>query len=314
MPAITASMVKELREKSGAGMMDCKKILVQTEGDIEVALIKLREKGLAAAAKKAGRIAAEGLVGIAVSDGMAAMAEVNCETDFVAKNADFQGLVEGLAKQALGVKEGSFADGIGQDGAALSEEAYVGDSSHTVAEIITSKVATIGEKITFRRFVKMTGGLFGSYKHGGGSIGAIVCVQAEDASKSSDPSILAMAKDIAMHVAATAPLALTRDEVAADIVAREEGIFTKQVVDDGKPEAIVPKIVAGKMSRFFKESCLLDQVFVKDNDLTISKLLEKVGKEVGTKLTVTGFTRFKVGEGIEKKSEDFAEEVARMAN
>lgn len=312
MAAITASMVKELREKSGAGMMDCKKVLVQTEGDMEVALIKLREKGLAAAAKKAGRIAAEGLVGIAVSDGEAAMAEVNCETDFVGKNADFQGLVEGLAKQALAATD--FSDGIGQDGVSLNTSAYVGDPAHTVAETITSKVATIGEKITFRRFVKMTGGMFGSYKHGGGSIGSIVRVDAEDASKLSEPAVASMARDIAMHIAATAPLALTRDEVASDIVAREEGIFTKQVQDDGKPEAIVPKIVAGKMSRFFKESCLLDQVFVKDNDLTIAKLLDKVSKEIGTKLTITGFTRFKVGEGIEKKSEDFAEEVARMAN
>jgi len=312
--AITAAMVKELREKTGAGMMDCKKMLTETNGDIEQALIKLREKGLAAAAKKSGRIAAEGLVGIAVDGAKAAMAEVNCETDFVAKNADFQGLVEGLAKQAMGPESGAVADGVSEDAARLTPESYVADASKTVEAAINEKVATIGEKITFRRFVRLDGGeAYGAYKHGGGSIGVLVRLKLEDASKAASETVQTLARDLAMHVAASAPLSLQKEDLAPEIVERERAIFTQQVIDAGKPEAIAPKIVEGKIARFYKESCFLEQVFVKDPSTTVTKLLDSVSKDLGTKIEVTGFVRFKVGEGIEKKADDFAEEVARMA-
>lgn len=311
MASITASMVKELREKSGAGMMDCKKMLTATEGNMDDALTKLREKGLAAAQKKSGRVAAEGLIGIATEGAFASMVEVNCETDFVAKNPEFQKLVSDLANQALNMKD--FASNAIQNGDVLASQAFLVDSSKTVEEAVKSKIATIGENISLRRFVKLADGdAYGTYSHGGGSIGTIVRLKLADPSKAKSEGVATLAKDLAMHVAAAAPLGLNKDELDEDVVAKERAIFKQQVLDQGKPENIVDKIVDGKMNRFFKESCMLDQLFVKDNDVTVAKLLENVSKEVGTTVELTGFARFKVGEGIEKKSEDFADEVAKM--
>jgi elongation factor Ts len=302
--AITASMVKELREKTGAGMMDCKKALTETEGDLDAAVTFLREKGLAAAAKKAGRIAAEGLVGAFVGEGTGALAEVNCETDFVAKNDDFIGFVNNVAQHT------AKTDAADLD--VLLASKLDGDKS--VQDVVNEKIATIGENISVRRFTRRTGGdAYGVYLHGGGSIGVLVELSVAN-DKGSDPSVAQLAKDLAMHVASESPLAVTRDEVPPETVAAERSIFKQQALDQGKPENIVEKIVDGRINKFFAESVLLEQAFVKDPDITIKKLIAKVGGELDSAIEVKGFDRLKVGEGIEKKSDNLAEEVAKMTS
>ncbi|MER2027535.1 MAG: translation elongation factor Ts [Solibacillus sp.] len=287
MANITAQLVKELREKTGAGMMDCKKALVSTEGDIDAAIDFLREKGLAAAGKKADRIAAEGTTYILENGNEAILLEVNAETDFVAKNDKFQVLVSSLAEQLLSAKPESVE-------AALELE----KDGVKIADQISTATATIGEKISLRRFeikTKTDADAFGSYLHMGGRIGVLVVLEG-----STDA---AAAKDIAMHIAAINPTYISRDEVSADEVERERKVLTEQALNEGKPENIVAKMVEGRLGKYFEDVCLLDQAFVKNSDQKVRDFVNSLNA------TVTSFTRYAVGEGIEKREDNFAEEV-----
>ncbi len=301
MAEITASMVKELREKTAAGMMDCKKALTATEGDFEAAVTWLREKGLAAVAKKAGRVAAEGLVGITHEGNVAAMVEVNCETDFVAKNPDFQAFVKALASIAA---KANPADVDALAGAAMDGK--------TVRDVLTDKIATLGENMTLRRFSRASG-VLGSYSHMGGNIGVIVEFDVADASKADSETMKALAKDVAMQVAASSPTILRREEADAAVIETERSIAREKAKAEGKPEKILDKIADGAANKWFAENVLLEQAFVKDDKLTVLKHVEKIAKELGTTVTVKAMHRFKVGEGLEKRSDDFAAEVAKMA-
>jgi len=288
MANITAQLVKELREKTGAGMMDCKKALVQTDGDLEAAIDFLREKGLSSAAKKADRIAAEGTTYILEKGNEAIILEVNAETDFVAKNDKFQVLVSALAEQLLAAKPASVE-------AALELENAEGVK---IADQISTAVATIGEKITLRRYeikTKTDADAFGSYLHMGGRIGVLVSLEG-----STDA---AAAKDIAMHIAAINPTYVSRDEVSAEEVERERKVLTEQALNEGKPENIVAKMVEGRLGKYFEDVCLLDQSFVKNSDQKVRDFVATTGG------SVTGFVRYAVGEGIEKREDNFAEEV-----
>lgn len=301
---ITAQMVKELRERTGAGMMDCKKALNEAEGDSEKAVELLREKGLAAAAKKSGRIASEGLVKTYISeDGKSAsIVEVNCETDFVAVNADFVNFVDGLAKQISLSKSATVEE--------LNEEKYILDDSKTVSETLVNLISKLGENMAIRRFERLTvsKGLIESYIHGGGRIGVLVKLECEKESE-----ILGeVAKDVAMQVAATNPLFLNKDTVDTATLDKEKEIFKVQALNEGKPEKIAEKIVMGRVQKYYKENCLIEQLWVKDSDLTIDKYLKNKSKEVGAAIEISSFIRFEKGEGIEKKEEDFAEEVRKQ--
>ena len=287
--AITAKMVKELREKTGAGMMECKKALTETNGNMEEAIDFLRKRGAAQAAKKADRIAAEGTTFIEVKGNDAVLIEVNCETDFVVKNETFQELVSDLAKHLVATKPANLEEALGQT---------IESKNQSVEEYINSAVATIGEKITLRRFEilsKTDADTFGSYLHMGGRIGAITVLEGTQDEE--------LAKDIAMHVAAVNPKYVNREEVPEEEVNREREILKEQALNEGKPEHIVEKMVEGRLGKFFEEICLLDQQFVKDPDFKVKKYVADKGA------TVKGFARFEVGEGIEKKEEDFAAEV-----
>ncbi|MER1988918.1 MAG: translation elongation factor Ts [Solibacillus isronensis] len=287
MANITAQLVKELREKTGAGMMDCKKALVSTEGDIDAAIDFLREKGLAAAGKKADRIAAEGTTYILENGNEAILLEVNAETDFVAKNDKFQVLVSSLAEQLLSAKPESVE-------AALELE----KDGVKIADQISTATATIGEKISLRRFeikTKTDADAFGSYLHMGGRIGVLVVLEG-----STDA---AAAKDIAMHIAAINPTYVSRDEVSAEEVEHERKVLTEQALNEGKPENIVAKMVEGRLGKYFEDVCLLDQAFVKNSDQKVRDFVNSLNA------TVTSFTRYAVGEGIEKREDNFAEEV-----
>lgn len=297
--AVTAAMVKELREMTGAGMMDCKKALVETDGDIEKAVDVLREKGLSKAAKKSGRIAAMGLVRMAFSDDCkkAAIVEVNSETDFVAKNDEFIGFVEGLAKLAL---ENDVAD---MD--AFMNLPFEGE---TVSAVLTNKIATIGENMNIRRFEKAEedGVVYTGYLHGGGTIGAIVGIKTE----ASAEEIKNCGKDVAMQVASMRPLYLDETAVDADYIEHEKGILRQEVLNEGKPENMVDKIVEGKIKKELKEVCLVEQKFVKDSEKTVKQYVSDVAGQIGKAAVVASYIRYEVGEGIEKKEEDFAAEVA----
>lgn len=285
--AITAQLVKELREKTGAGMMDCKKALVETNGDIDAAIDFLREKGLAAAGKKADRIAAEGTTYILENGNEAILLEVNAETDFVAKNEKFQVLVASLAEQLLAGKPESVE-------AALELE----KDGVKIVDQISTATATIGEKISLRRFeikTKTDADAFGSYLHMGGRIGVLVVLEG-----STDA---AAAKDVAMHIAAINPTYVSRDEVSAEEVERERKVLTEQALNEGKPENIVAKMVEGRLGKYFEDICLLDQTFVKNSDQKVRDFVKSTGGNV------TAFTRYAVGEGIEKREDNFAEEV-----
>ncbi|MBP1744022.1 MAG: translation elongation factor Ts [Firmicutes bacterium] len=302
---ITAQMVKELRERTGAGMMDCKKALNETQGDMEKAIEYLREKGLAAAAKKAGRVASEGLVKTYVSEDKkeAAIIEVNCETDFVAVNETFIEFAENVAKQA--------ASSTAADIDAFVEEVYVADPSVTVKEALTNMIAKLGENMNVRRFKRLTveNGVIESYVHGGGRIGVLVKVECGK----EDEVLAVIAKDVAMQVAATNPLFLNRDAVDNDTLEKEKEIYRVQALNEGKPEAIVEKMTMGRIQKYYKENCLVEQVWVKDADYTITKYLQEKSKAIGSEIAVTEFVRFERGEGIEKKEENFAEEVQKQA-
>lgn len=302
---ITAQMVKELREMTGAGMMDCKKALSECNGDFEKAIEFLREKGLAAAAKKSGRIASEGLVKTYVSDDKkrGAIIEVNCETDFVAINEIFDELVSNLAKQA--------ASTTASDVESFIEEKYIADESVTVKEALTNLIAKLGENMSIRRFKQLSveNGVIESYIHGGGRIGVLVKLECAIQNE----ILNTLAKDIAMQVAASNPLFLSRDDVDKDTIEKEQEIYRMQAINEGKPENIAEKMTMGRIQKYFKENCLLEQVWIKDPDYTITKLLQEKSREIGSEISISTFVRYEKGEGIEKKAENFAEEVQKQA-
>lgn len=288
MTKITAQMVKELREKTGAGMMDCKKALTEVNGDMDAAVDYLRKTGLSSSEKKADRIAAEGSAYVHVEGNEAIIVEVNAETDFVAKNDGFQTLVKELAEHLLAVKPATIEE---------AQESKL-ENGHTVSEHISNAVAKIGEKITLRRFeirTKTDADAFGPYLHMGGTIGVLVTLEG-----STDEEA---AKDIAMHIAAMNPKYVSRDEVPAEEVEREKKVLTEQALNEGKPENIVAKMVEGRIGKFFEEICVLDQPFVKDSDQKVGAFVKTTGG------TLKEFTRYAVGEGIEKREENFADEV-----
>ena len=282
----TAKDVKELREKTGAGMLDCKKALEACEGNIEKACDWLREKGIAKAAKKESRIAAEGLCQIKVDGNNAVMLEVNSETDFVAKNVEFTNFVDYLADQILA-----------NEVATVEDVLAINDGGETINDKLVALVAKIGEKISFRRFEKLTKNddeVFGAYKHMGGKIGVVVVVKGANED---------VAKDVAMQAAAMNPTALRRDGVPAEVVERESHIIKEQVMAEGKPEEIAEKMVVGRLNKFYKEVCLEEQAFIKDSGLSVLDYVKNNGGEINS------MTRFAVGEGIEKRQDDFASEV-----
>ena len=298
--AVTASMVKELREMTGAGMMDCKKALSETNGDMDAAIEYLRKNGEAKAVKKAGRIAAEGLVMAEVKDDKtAAIVEVNSETDFVAKNADFQAFVDTCAKTVVEANPA--------DVDALNACKAVG-SEMTISELTTEKIQTIGENIKIRRFARYEGAV-ATYIHAGGSIGVMVKFDTDVADKE---GFAEYGKDVAMQVAAANPSYLTEAEVPAEVLEKEKEILKVQAINEGKPEAIAEKMVQGRIKKFYKENCLIDQEFIKDGDQTIKSYTDAKAKELGGKIEIVSFVRFEKGEGIEKRADDFASEVASM--
>lgn len=299
--AITAAMVKELRDKTSAGMMDCKKALNETNGDMEAAVDWLRKKGIAKADKKASRVAAEGLVAVATNETKGVVVEVNSETDFVARNEIFQETVAKIARRGLDVDSSE----------ALASAELEGGKS--VTDYLTELVGKIGENMSFRRMetLSVSQGAVASYIHNAvatdmGKIGVLVGLE----SSGDSAKLEELAKKIAMHVAATSPLANTVDDLDPAIVSKEREMLKAEALESGKPEAIVDKMVEGRMQKFFKESVLATQVFVMDGERTIEKVLEDEGKDLGAEIRLAGFVRMAVGEGIEKKEENFAEEVA----
>ncbi|WP_326909179.1 translation elongation factor Ts [Sedimentibacter sp. MB31-C6] len=299
---ITASMVKELRERTNAGMMDCKKALKEVNGDIEKAVDVLREKGLSQAAKKSGRVAAEGLSTAIVSeDGKkGTVIEVNSETDFVAKNEEFKLFVEELAQIVI---KNDYTDVETLKAAVLTD-------GKTVQEVLTEKIARIGENMSIRRFAteQVSNGAVVSYIHGGGKISVIVALESEG-----DKSALEeLGKDLAMQVAAMNPKYISRDDVDKDFIAHEREILIAQALNEGKPQNIVEKMVEGRLNKELKEVCLLEQIFVKDSDLTVKKVISNTAAKIGKDIKIAGVQRFEVGAGLEKKEENFADEVAKQ--
>jgi len=293
--AITAKLVKELRDRTGAGMMDAKKALTETDGDMEAAVDWLRKKGLAKAAKKSGRTAAEGLVGVAVEGGRGVAVEVNAETDFVARNGEFQAMVGDICRTALGIE--------GDTEALMTADM----GGKTVADTVTDKIATIGENMSVRRLARLAGETVASYVHnpaaeGMGKIGVLVAVSGGEADKAA-----AVARQVAMHVAAINPASLDVADLDPALVARETQVLTDQARASGKPENVIEKMITGRLNKFYQEVCLVKQPFVMNPDLTV----EQAVAEAAPGASVTGFVRLEVGEGIEKEAEDFAAEVAK---
>ena len=309
--AITAAMVKELREMTGAGMMDCKKALASTDGNMEAAVDFLREKGLATAQKKAGRIAAEGIVATALTDDAkkAVVVEVNAETDFVAKNEKFQGYVAEVAAQALNTTAADID--------AFMEESWASDSSKTVKEALAAQIAVIGENMNIRRFQQVAeeNGFVASYIHAGGKIGVLVEAKTDNNSDAVKEAL----KNVAMQIAALNPKYVSTDDVPEEYKEHEKEILIAQAKNDpknaNKPENIIEKMITGRLNKELKEVCLLEQEYVKaENKETVAKYLEAVSKEAGCAVTLKKFVRFETGEGLEKKNEDFAAEVAAQMN
>ena len=304
MTNITAALVKDLRDKTGAGMMDCKNALTETGGDMEAAIDWLRKKGISKAGKKAGRVAAEGLVGVAVSGGAGALVEVNAETDFVARNEEFKSFVKSAADIAL------------KESGALEKVLAAKHGASTVQQTLTELVAKIGENMSVRRTVALAvnPGVVAAYVHNAaspelGKIGVLVALK----STADQTKLAALAKQIAMHIAAANPLAITPEHLSKDVVDRERAVQTEIARQSGKPEAVIEKMMEGRMRKFYEETVLLSQTFVIDGETQVSKVIEKAAKDLGAPITVEGFVRFQVGEGIEKAESDFADEVAQMA-
>jgi len=300
--SVTAALVKELREKSGAGMMDCKKALAETNGDMDAAVDWLRTKGLAAAAKKSGRVAAEGLVAIAVDDTKGSVVELNAETDFVARNSEFQAFASTLARLALGVDN---IDGL--------KAADFPGTGRNVADELTQKIATIGENMSLRRMETLSvgSGSVVSYIHnataeGLGRIGVLVALE----STADKASLDGLGKQIAMHIAATSPASLSISDLDPEAVARERDVLIEQAKASGKPQEIAEKMVEGRMKKYYQEVALLEQTSVIDGETRIADVVAKAGKDAGADIALTGFVRFNLGEGIERESTDFAAEVA----
>ena len=305
MVEITAALVKSLREKTGAGMMDCKKALTENGGHMEASVDWLRSQGLAAAAKKAGRAASEGLVGIASNGTKGAVVELNVETDFVARNESFQDFVESLVQIALA-----------GDGDVEALKAADHPAGENVTEQLTQLISTIGENMDLRRsaVLEVENGVVSTYVHnamkpGLGKIGVLVALE----STADAIAVGALGKQIAMHVAASSPLALTRDDVDADDLERERNILIEQARDSGKPEEIIEKMVEGRLRKYYEEICLLEQTYVINTDNNVEKAVEVAAKEIGAPVSIKGFVRFALGEGVEKEEEDFAAEVAAVA-
>ncbi len=304
MANITASMVKDLRDKTGAGMMDCKTALNETNGDMEAAIDWLRTKGISKAAKKAGRTAAEGLVGVAVGKGAGALVEVNAETDFVARNDEFKSFVKSAADLALA------------EGGDLEKLLAAKHGSSNVQQTLTELVAKIGENMSVRRTVALAvnPGVVAAYVHNAtspelGKIGVLVALK----STADEGKLSALAKQIAMHIAAASPLALTPEHMSKDVVERERNVQWELARQSGKPDAVIEKMMEGRMRKFYEETVLLSQTFVIDGETQVSKVIEKASKDFGAPVAIEGFVRFQVGEGIEKVESDFADEVAQMA-
>jgi elongation factor Ts len=307
MTEITAGLVKELREKSGAGMMDCKKALVECNGNFEEAVDWLRKKGLSAAAKKSGREAAEGLVALVVSGNKSSIIELNAETDFVARNDKFQNLATNIAKAALGTN---------MDLETLKTSIYP-DSKETIQEVITDHIAVIGENMNLRRVghINVENGVIASYMHnataeGLGKIGVLIALE----SAGDKTKLLDLGRRIAMHIAAARPESLDRLSVCSKALDREKEIFAEQARNSGKPENIIEKMVEGRVNKYYQEVVLLEQVFVMDNKTPISQVLLESAKDVGSPIAIKSFLRFELGEGIEKSKTDFAAEVASIAS
>src|ERR1700744_2163457 len=304
MANISATMVKDLRDKTGAGMMDCKSALAETNGDMDQAIDWLRKKGLSKAAKKAGRVAAEGLVGVALGSGTGALVEVNAETDFVARNDQFKDFVKSAAQLGLA------ADGD------LEKLLAKPMSGSTVDATLKELVAKIGENMSVRRAtaLSVSEGVVASYVHNAagpelGKIGVLVALK----SKAPEDKLLALGRQIAMHVAAANPLALTPEHLSKDVIERERAVQAEIARPSGKPEKVIEKMMEGRMRKFYEESVLMSQTFVIDGETQISKVVEKASKDLGTPVAIEGFVRFQVGEGIEKVESDFADEVSKMA-
>lgn len=306
MAQITAALVKELREKSGAGMMDCKKALAETDGDLDAAVDWLRKKGLAAAEKKSGRVAAEGLVAVATAGTKAAVVEVNSETDFVARNEQFQEFVAGVAKVAI--ETGPAVDDI--------KAAGFPGGAKSVEDTLTDNIATIGENMSIRRasVLSVDQGLVASYVHnavvpGMGKIAVLIALE----SSADEAALAALGKQLAMHVAATNPASLSEDDLDPAQVEREKQVQVEKARESGKPDNIIEKMIVGRMRRYMEEVVLLHQTFVVDGETRISKVIENAAKDAGTDITLKAFSRIELGEGIEKKEDDFAAEVAAVA-
>ena len=306
MADITSAMVKELRERTSAGMMDCKKALVESLGDMEKAIERLREKGLSQAAKKASRIAAEGVVAQYTNEEgtIGAIVEVNCETDFVAKTDNFINFANKVAKQV------ALANPADVD--ALMAQKFVDDESKTISDLVSDATVAIGEKISIRRFTRYeTSGVVSTYIHLGGKVGVMVEVDADGEGRLQD-DVKTFAHDLALQIAAAKPEAVRRAEVDASKLEKEKEILRAQALNEGKPEKIVERMVEGRIEKFYKEVCLLEQAFVKDPEKSITKLMEEIAKATGATLDIVKFTRYERGEGIEKRKDDLAAEIAAM--
>lgn len=306
MANITSQMVKELREMTQAGMMDCKKALMEAEGEMEKAVEWLREKGLAAAAKKAGRIAAEGMVATYINNSasVGVIVEVNCETDFVANTDNFKAFCKDVAKHI------ALANPADID--ALMGQTFVDNDQKTITDLVSDATVAIGEKISIRRFARYeTGkGVVESYIHMGGKIGVLLLVENDKPETFGNDVFRTYYHDVALQIAAAKPMVVRKDEVPSDSINKEREILRAQALNEGKPEKIVDKMVEGRIEKYYKEVCLLEQPFVKDGDKSIQKLTDEVAKEIGAAITVVSFERFERGEGIEKRQDNFAEEIA----
>ena len=305
MANITAALVKELRERTQAGMMDCKKALMENDGDMDKAIDWLREKGLAQAAKKAGRIAAEGAVVQYITEcgKVGAVVEVNCETDFVAKTDNFMNFANSVAKHVALANPADIES--------LNSQKFVDDETKTIEDLISEATVAIGEKISVRRFARYeTNGLVSSYIHMGGKVGVLVEVATE---AGDNEAVKELAHDICLQIAAAKPEAVRREEVNAENLEKEREIYRAKALESGKPEKIVDKIVDGQIEKYYKDVCLLEQVFVKDADKTVKGLVAEVSKAVGAPIDVIRYARFERGEGIEKRKDNLAEEIAKMA-